>query len=119
MVLLQGGGKPPTCRALAIEQPIATVPHCRAFSGFIEAVVYPFRGDTADVQWNWPRAPAQPRLPADRRGAHWEVPQGWRRGIPVVCAGEWPARYRRHRQEVLVPQDNRCTSKARPACLVE
>src|SRR6267154_1052488 len=116
LVLVHGGDKPLMCRGSG-NRPRR--PDGAVLSGFIEAVVYPFRGDTADVQWNWPRAPAQPRLPADRRGAHWEVPPGWCREILVVFGGEWLARYRRHRREALVPQGNRCTSKARPACLAE
>jgi hypothetical protein len=56
--------------------------------GIIETVVYPFRGDTAGVQWSWPRVLAQRRLPADRRGVHWEALPGWYPGIPVVCVDE-------------------------------
>jgi len=50
-------------------QPTTPSRRCRTV-GIIEAVIYPFRGDRAGVQWNWPRVPAQPRLPADHRGAH-------------------------------------------------
>ena len=77
----------------------AARPDRAALSGFIEAVVYPFRGDTADVLWNWPWAPAQPRLPADRRGAHWEGGiSGQRRGSGGLAApGRSPRQTRRQK----------------------
>ena len=61
-------------RCQRLWQPTRPWQRCRTV-GIIEAVVYPFRGDMAGVQWSWPRVPAL-RLPADRKGAHWEALPG-------------------------------------------